>query len=99
MRQLGLASRPYPNIDDSVEALEAGTVDAIVGDAPILEHYAHTNADRDVAVVGRIFHADKYGFAFPQNGELTHRVTLQILELREAGTIEDLRRKYFGQAH
>lgn len=95
-RELGLPSRSYPNIDTSVEALESGEVDAIIADAPILEHYAHTHADKHVDVVGNIFHPDKYGFAFPHDSELVHAVTLEILDLQEAGVLEDMKQRYFG---
>lgn len=96
MRELGIASRSYPGIDEAVAALQARRVDAIVEDAPILEHYAHTHAERGMTVVGGIFHPDKYGFAFPQESELARRVTLEILDLQEDGALADMRRKYFG---
>jgi polar amino acid transport system substrate-binding protein len=81
--ELGIASRSYPDIDAAAEAMKAGNIDAIVGDAPILEHFAHNKPQENVAVVGNIFHPDKYGFAFPHNSELTRPVTLQILQLIE----------------
>lgn len=93
---LGIATRAYDNVALSVAALEAGEVDAIVADAPILEHYAVTNPQAQVVVVGNIFHPDKYGFAFPQGSDLTRAVTLEILAAQESGTLEALRRRYFG---
>lgn len=96
VRDLGIASRSYPGIDESAAALEAGEVDAIVEDAPILEHYAHTHTGQGLAVVGRLFHRDKYGFAFPHDSGLAHQVTLEILGLKEDGTVEDIRLKHFG---
>lgn len=96
VRELGIASRSYPGIDEAVAALQARRVDAIVEDAPILEHYAHTHAERGMTVVGGIFHPDKYGLAFPHESGLARRVTLEILDLQEDGTLEDLRLKYFG---
>ncbi|MFB9948575.1 transporter substrate-binding domain-containing protein [Rhizobium puerariae] len=95
---LGIASRPYPDIDVAVAAMKAGEVDAIVGDAPILEYYAHGHPEQKVAVVGNIFHPDKYGFAFPHDSDLARPVTLQILDLHEDGTIAKLRLKYFGSS-
>ena len=97
--RLGIASRPYPDIDRAVTALRAGRVEAIVGDAPILEHFAHSKPEENVSVVGNTFHRDKYGFAFPHDSELTHAVTLQILQLIENNTVEELRSRYFGNAH
>ncbi|WP_235911970.1 transporter substrate-binding domain-containing protein [Mesorhizobium xinjiangense] len=94
--ELGIASRSYSDIDAAAAAMNAGTVEAIVGDAPILEHFAHENVGDDVAVVGNIFHPDKYGFAFLHDSDLTHPVTLRLLEFIEDGTVERLRSRYFG---
>lgn len=94
----GIASRPYPDIDAAVAEMKAGRVDAVVGDAPTLEYYAHSQPKQQVTVVGNIFHPDKYGFAFPRGSDLAQPSTLQILDLHEAGTIAKLRLKYFGNS-
>ncbi|TWG91112.1 ABC-type amino acid transport/signal transduction systems, periplasmic component/domain [Mesorhizobium sp. J18] len=96
MTELGITTVAYPGIDESVEAMHAGQVNAVVGDAPVLEHYAHTNSGQELAVVGNIFHPDKYGFAFPHDSELTRPVTLHILDLIEDGTLAQIRTRYFG---
>lgn len=93
---LGIASRSYPDIDAAAAAMKAGNIDAIIGDAPVLEHFAHSKPQENVAVVGNIFHPDKYGFAFPHDSDLTGPVTLRILGLMEDGTVEKLRSRYFG---
>lgn len=94
--ELRLATTPYSNIDSAVHGLASGQIAAIVGDAPVLEHYAHTNPRQPLSVVGPIFHPDKYGFGFRHGNALSHSITLQILALQEAGELENLRRKYFG---
>jgi ABC-type amino acid transport substrate-binding protein len=96
--EMGIASRPYPDMDAAVAEMKAGRVDAIVGDAPVLEYYAHSRPEQKVTVVGNIFHPDKYGFAFPRGSDLAQPATLQILGLHEAGTIAKLRVKYFGNS-
>lgn len=96
MQDMGIATRSFANIDASVEALAAGSLDAVVGDAPILEHYSHTHSEAGLAVVGNLFHPDKYGFAFPHESDLSLPVTLEILDLQEDGTLEDLNLEYFG---
>jgi polar amino acid transport system substrate-binding protein len=97
--ELGITSRPYPDIDAAAGAMKAGNIDAIIGDAPILEHFAHSKPQENVTVVGNIFHPDKYGFAFPHDSDLTRPVTLQLLELIEDETVEKLRSEYFGNAN
>lgn len=94
--ELGIASRSYSDVDAATAALQSGDVDAIVGDAPILEHYAHSRPQENLSVVGNIFHPDKYGFAFPHESGLTRPVTLELLKLIEDGTVEKLRSEYFG---
>ncbi|MBV7486343.1 transporter substrate-binding domain-containing protein [Bordetella sp. BOR01] len=96
VHDLGIDLRTYQDIEAAVAALQAGEVDAVVGDAPVLEHYTHTNPGRNLTVVGNIFHPDKYGFAFPHESDLTLPVTLEILHLQEDGTLEKIRQDYFG---
>lgn len=92
----GIESRSYKDIDAAVSAMNDGDIDAILGDAPVLEYYAHSRSSEDVEVVGRIFHPDKYGFAFPTGSDLAQPVTLQLLKRMEDGTVEKLRNRYFG---
>lgn len=92
----GIGSRSYQDIDAAVSAMNDGDIDAIVGDAPVLEFYVNSKPSEDVATVGKIFHPDKYGFAFPVGSDLAQPVTLQLLKRMEDGTVEKLRNRYFG---
>jgi ABC-type amino acid transport substrate-binding protein len=93
-----LASHSFRNVDEAVEALLDGEVVAIVGDAPVLEYYAHSHPERPVTVVGRIFEPDKYGFGMALRSGLTKRVTVELLGNHESGRVQNLRAKYFGDA-
>lgn len=95
-QELRIDLRAFPDTKSQVAALTAGEIDAIVGDAPVLEYYAHSNPVPSLSVVGAIFHPDKYGFGFKLGDSLAHEVTLQILHHQETGDIGTLRRKYFG---
>ncbi|MEJ5902422.1 transporter substrate-binding domain-containing protein [Ochrobactrum teleogrylli] len=95
-RELRLEVRSFTNLQDAIDALSSGEIDAIIGDAPVLEYYVHTKQDSGLSVVGAIFHPDKYGFAFQHNDPIGHQVTLQILAEQETGELGVLRRKYFG---
>ena len=96
VRDQGLSRRGYANIEDAATALIAGEIDAIVGDAPVLEYYASTHADQRVSVVGAIFEPDKYGFALPNNSTLTRALTVELIGAHERGQIEAIRTRYFG---
>ncbi|MGN6146110.1 MAG: transporter substrate-binding domain-containing protein [Mesorhizobium sp.] len=95
-RQAGLDTRPFEHIDEAVQALVSGRIDAILGDAPVLEYYAHTNPQQPVTVVGPIFAPDKYAFGLARQSELTRPLTVELIGAHESGAIEDIRTRYFG---
>lgn len=95
----GIASRSYQDIDAAVSAMHDGDIDAIIGDAPVLEYFAYSRPYEDVAVTGKIFHPDKYGFAFPTDSDLAKPATLLLLKRMEDGTVEKLRNRYFGNSN
>jgi len=97
-RQAGLNTRPFEHIDEAVEALVSGRIDAIIGDAPVLEYYAHTNPQQPVTVVGPIFAPDKYAFGLARQSKLTRPLTVELIGAHESGAIEDIRTRYFGDA-
>jgi len=94
--EMGLLTRAYAGMDEAVAALRNGRIDAVMGDAPVLEYYAHTEGGSGLDVVGPIFHPDKYGFATPLDSPLSRQITLNLLGAHENGTVERLRTKYFG---
>lgn len=94
----GLDARSYAHIDDAVRARTAGEIEAIVGDAPVLEYYAHENPSQRVAAVGPIFEPDKYGFGLPLNSTLTRPLTVELIGAHEDDVIENIKARYFGDS-
>lgn len=95
-RQEGFDVFPYPDMDTLVEALLDHEIDAIVGDAPVLEYYAVSNPALPLDVVGPIFSPEKYGFALPRDSQLDRDLTIEILDDLEAERVEEIRQRYFG---
>lgn len=95
-REAGLNTRPFEHIEEAVEALTDGRIDAIIGDAPVLEYYAHINPDQPVTVVGPIFAPDKYAFGLVHGSELRRPFTVELIGAHESGLIEEIRTQYFG---
>ena len=97
MQQDGIEFVTFASIDDAIAALRHNTVEAIVGDAPVLEYYKFVDPKPGLDVVGRIFAPDKLGFAMPYDADsLIFPVTVKLLSLKEDGIVEDLAEKYFG---
>ncbi|WP_028094264.1 transporter substrate-binding domain-containing protein [Pseudodonghicola xiamenensis] len=86
----------YPNINASAQALLDEEVDAIIGDKPVLEYYAHTHPDEPLTVVGAVFNPEKYGFALPPGSPLRRDITIEVVGAREDGTLRALSEEYFG---
>jgi polar amino acid transport system substrate-binding protein len=97
-RDSGFDRQSFANIDEAVAGLHDGRIDAIIGDAPVLEYYAHNHPEGRVDVVGGLFEPDKYGFGLARNSPLTRQLTVEILGAHEHGVVEGLHAKYFGES-
>ncbi|TPE64045.1 transporter substrate-binding domain-containing protein [Sandaracinobacter neustonicus] len=97
-RNAGFDAHPFPNIEQASVALAEGQIDAIIGDAPVLEYHAHTHRGQRLSVVGPIFQPDKYAFALQRGSSLTRPLTIELIGAHESGRLEELRRHYFGNS-
>lgn len=95
----GVTVTGLPTIDDCYKALEEGDVAAVVFDSPVLRYYvAHDGADV-AELAGAVFQAEDYGLAFAQNSPLRQAVDESLLAMRQDGTYDEIRAKYFGDPH
>jgi polar amino acid transport system substrate-binding protein len=86
----------YDGFSTLIADFESGALDAVVFDAPILAHYAHS-AGRTVAeLAGPVFLRENYGIALPTGSALHEPINQSLLRLRENGTYEEIRVKWFG---
>ena len=95
-RAAGFSMQPFDHIDEAVAALLDGRIDAIIGDAPVLEYHAHTNPQQPVTVVGPIFAPDKYAFGLASGSDMRRPLTVELIGAHESGLIEEIRARYFG---
>lgn len=91
----GIPCRRVKTIEEAYGLLEGGLVDAIVYDAPVLQHYARRGGKGKVKVVGLTFQKKSYGFAFPVGSGLRDRINVALLKLMEEGTYQEIRNKWF----
>lgn len=96
LRDRGIGTTEYDDIDALVEAVLGEEVDAVVDDAPVLEYFATTHPDAPLDVVGPLFNRDTYGFAMPIDSPLVAPLTLQLLGAIERGDVDTIRLRYFG---
>lgn len=96
LKDLGVDANGLPNIDDCYRGLRDGTFDAVVFDSPILRYYAAGDGAGSVQLTGPIFNAEDYGFGFRQESDLRSAVDESLLSIRQDGTYDLIKRKWFG---
>lgn len=92
-----LAHRGFDDLETLIAAFEAGDLDAVVFDAPILSYYVNTDGAGIGELVGPNFLPEYYGFALPTGSALREDIDRTLLRFVEDGTYRGLREKWFGQ--
>ncbi len=91
-----IAYRPFEDFSAALVALEAGELDATIGDAPVVQYYASHQGAGKVAPVGPVFQPDKFGIALPTGSPLLEAINTTLLDINEDGTYQRLQAKWFG---
>lgn len=90
-----LTSVEVGHIDDACSLLEAGRVDAIVFDAPVLLYHAASEGKGAVQVVGPTLKDEYYGIALPTGSPLRKQINQVLLELMQDGSYREIRDRWF----
>jgi ABC-type amino acid transport substrate-binding protein len=86
----------FENVEDAIDALLNGEVEAVVYDAPNLLYFANGEGKGKVMVVGKIFEPQNYGLAVPQGNPLREKINRAILKLIESDEMKRIKTKWFG---
>jgi ABC-type amino acid transport substrate-binding protein len=92
----GLTTVKLADIEKAYYLLEAGEVDAVVYDAPVLQHYALKKGKGRVKVVGLVFQEQNYGIALQVKSPLREEINIALLRLVENGVYKEIHDKWFG---
>lgn len=87
----------YEDFLQSLDALEQGRVDAIIGDAAVSRYYAQNQGKGKVAIAGEIFAKSNIAFAFPEDSPYYEIINTSLINMQEDGSFSRLRSRYFGQ--
>lgn len=91
-----LQYREYAGLDQMLTSFEAGDLDAVVFDAPILAYYVKTRAQGAAEMNGPIFLRENYGVAAPSGSPLIEEINRNLLMLRENGKYAEIYESWFG---
>jgi ABC-type amino acid transport substrate-binding protein len=96
LERRGLPFVPVETATEAFAAITSGKVDALVYDAPALRYWATGRGQGAVAVVGPVFHPEKYAVAVPAGSPLRKRLNAALIELIDDGTFEAIHTRWFG---
>jgi ABC-type amino acid transport substrate-binding protein len=98
LRARGLSHMTVQRIEDAFPLLEDGGAQAILYDAPVLEHYASTDGAGRVQVVGKPFQPEQYAIALPLDSPYRRAIDQTLLQIMSDGTYANLYERWFGTA-
>lgn len=94
----GAEANQYEQLDQAYLAVENGSVDAILYDAPNVAYYIQTQGEDSLKLVGDLYQAENYGIAFSKGQEeLVEAVNEALATLRENGTYDEIYEEWFGE--
>ncbi len=96
LNQQGVRPILYLREDDAYAALRNNELDAIVYDAPVLQHYVALDQGETVELAGVVFREQQYGVALSDDPYLREQINLALLRLVESGEYATLYREWFG---
>ncbi|WP_085992892.1 glutamine ABC transporter substrate-binding protein [Oceanobacillus senegalensis] len=93
----GAEPNEYEQLDQAYLAVENGSADAVLYDAPNVKYYIQTEGKDSLKVVGDLYQAEDYGIAITKgNEELVTAINDALATLRENGTYDEIYEKWFG---
>ena len=96
VRRRGGITREFNKFNEALDALDAGGLDAVVGENQQLMVLLNQPDRRGLKLVGPIFESFDYGLGLPNGSPLRERLNTAILQMREDGTMERIREQWLG---
>lgn len=93
-----LAYTSTDNVDDALAQLDAGKVDAVVYDAPLLRYEIKRRYGGRLQVLPLVLARQDYAFALPRNSPLRQDINTALLQRINRSDWRDRLRHYFGKA-
>jgi ABC-type amino acid transport substrate-binding protein len=92
----GFRSRPFTTLEAAAAALREERADALLHDAPILQHFARANPDSRLEVLDERLVRDLYAFALPDDSPLHDDVNVALLSALLTPEWTDIRNRHLG---
>jgi polar amino acid transport system substrate-binding protein len=93
---LRVAHRGFTNLQDSIKALQAGKIDALVHDKPLLAWAIGKDASSSLELVDATFEPQNYAFVVPEQSPFRKKLDIAILEATHGEWWDHMLFQYFG---
>jgi len=97
VKQRGGIPQEYPNLNEAIDALELGMVEAVVSENQQLMYLVSQPNRRNLRLVGPMFESFDYGIGLPSGSQLREDLNTAILRMREDGTLARLIERRLGR--
>ena len=89
---------PFEQLDQMYLAVEGGTADALLYDAPNVEYYIATTGEGTLKAVGDLYEAQEYGIAISkENGALVEAMNQALATMIDDGRYAEIYEKWFDE--
>lgn len=87
-----------PSVDEAFERIDDGGAEAMVFDAPVLQHHLQVTGTDRLVLAGSVFQREDYGIAMPTGSALRKPINESLLVMLSDGSYDRIYAHYFGQA-
>jgi polar amino acid transport system substrate-binding protein len=91
-----IAHRGFANLQDSIKALQVGTIDALVHDKPLLAWAIRKDASSSIELIDATFGPQNYAFVLPEQSLLRKKFDIAILDTIHSEWWDYILFQYFG---
>lgn len=92
-----IRSLTVASLNEGLNELNKGSIDAFVYDAPILNYYIHQDPNLQISVLPGTFEHQDYAIALPSGSSLREAVNQAILETLHSSKWTDIQQRYLGK--
>jgi len=86
----------YKHALGGLRAIEAGEIEALIFDAPILRYLIHHELKGGLEVLPHTFHREDYGIALSKNSSLREPINRVLLQKIQGREWQDILHQYLG---
>ena len=97
LMELGISHTTVSDVPTGIKALQAGTADALVYDAPVLQYFSNLSIAQNTMLVPDVFQNENYGIVLSQGSPLKEDVNRALLQVQENGVYDQLTFRWFGR--